>query len=73
MAAPLEDPTHEEQIALTRFLAAEGLKPSEVYVRMSAQYGSSSLNQKRCRNGLRDLKKGVQVSKMSPDKEGLQR
>ena len=45
MAAPLEDATHEEQRAVIRFLAAEGVKPSEVYRRMSAQYGSSCLNQ----------------------------
>ena len=73
MAAPLEEPTHEEHIALIRFLASEGLKPSEVYIRMCGLYGSSSLNQKICRNGLTDLKKGIQVSKMSPDKKGLQR
>ena len=45
MAAPLEDATHEERSALIRFLAAEGVKPSEVYRRISAQYGSSCLNQ----------------------------
>ena len=40
MAAPMEDATHEEKRAVVRFLAAEGVKPSQVYRRMSAQYGS---------------------------------
>ena len=46
MAAPLEDVTHEKQREVIRFLAAEGIKPSEVNRRMSAQYGSSCLNQR---------------------------
>ena len=62
MTAPLEDATNEEQSAVVRFLAVEDVKPSEVYRRMSAQYGWSCLNQRMCINGSRDLKKGVQVS-----------
>ena len=31
MAAPLEDATHEEQRAMIRFPAAEGVEPSEGY------------------------------------------
>ena len=73
MAAPLEDATHEEQRAVIRFLAAEGVKPSEVYRRMPDQYGSSCLNQRNVYKWIERFKKGVQVSKMSPDKEGLQR
>ena len=46
MAAPLEGATHEKQRAVIRFLAAEDVKPSEFYRRMSAQYGSSCLNQR---------------------------
>ena len=44
MAAPLENAKHEEQRAVIRFLAVEGVKPSEVCKRMSAQYVSSCLN-----------------------------
>ena len=67
MAAPLEDATHEEQRSMIRFLVAEGVKPSEVYRTMSVQYGTKEMYI----NGSEDLKKGSQVSKMSP--EGLQR
>ena len=74
MAAPLEDVTHEEQRAVIRFLAAECVKPSEVYRRMSAQYGSSYLNQRNVYKWIERFKEGrVQASRMSPDKEGLQR
>ena len=71
MAAPLEDTTHEEQRAVIRFLAAEGVKPSEVYRECLPSMGSNCLNQRNV-NGWRDLKKGVQVPKMSPGMEGLQ-
>ena len=73
MAAPLEDVTDEEQRAVIRYLAAEGVKPSKVYRRMSSQYGSSCLNQRNVYKWIKRFKEGHTVSKMSPDKEGLQR
>ena len=65
MAAPLEDATHEEQRAVIRFITAEGVKPNEVYRRMSAQYGSSCLNQKNVYKWMERFKEG-RTSKDEP-------
>ena len=66
MAAPLEDATHEEQRVVIRFLAAEGVKPSEVYKRMSAQYGSSCLNQRNVYKWIKRFKEGCASIKGEP-------
>ena len=66
MAAPLEDAIHEEQRAVIRFLAAEGVKPSEVYRRMSAQYGSSCLNQRNVYIWIKRFKEGRTSTKDGP-------
>ena len=58
MAGPLEGVTHEEQRAVIRFLAAEGAKPNEVYTRLSAQYGSSCLNQRNVYKWMERFKEG---------------
>lgn len=47
MAAPLEICSHVEQRAVIRFLSSEGVRPSEIYRRMKAQYGESCLNENR--------------------------
>ena len=66
MAAPLEDVTHEEQRDVIRFLSAEGVKPSEVYRRMSAQYGSSCLNQRNVYKWIKRFKEGRTSIKDEP-------
>ena len=66
MAAPLEDVTHEEQRDVTRFLAAEGIKSSEVYRRMSAQYGSGCLNQRNMYKRIERFKEGRTSIKDEP-------
>ena len=66
MAAPLEGVTHEEQRAVIRFLAAEGIKPSEVYRKMSAQYGSSCLNQRNVYKWIKRFKEGRTSIKDEP-------
>jgi len=47
MAAPLATCTVEEQRSVIRFLCSEGVKPSEIYRIMKAQYGDSCLSQRR--------------------------
>ena len=66
MAAPLEDAKHEERSVVIRFLAAEGVKPSEVYRRMSAQYGSSCLNQRNVYKWIGIFKEGRTSIKDEP-------
>ena len=67
MVAPLEDATHEEQRAMIRFPAAEGVvKPSEVNKRMSAQYGSSYLNQRNVYKWMERFKEGRTSIKDEP-------
>ena len=66
MAASLEDVTHEEQRVVIGFLAAEGVKPSEVYRRMSAQFGSSCLNQRNVYKWIERFKDGHTSIKYEP-------
>ena len=66
MAALLEDATHEEQRAVIRFLAAESVIPSEVYRRISAQYGSSCLNQSNVYKWMERFKEGHTSIKDEP-------
>jgi len=47
MAAPLSTCTVKEQRSVIRFLWSEGVKPSEIYRRMTVQYGDSCLSQGR--------------------------
>jgi len=43
----LQDCTIEEQRGVVRFLWAEGLKPVEIHRRMLAQYGQSTMSQRK--------------------------
>jgi len=46
MAAPLSTCTVEEQQSVISFLWSEGVKHSEIYRRMTVQYGDSCLSQR---------------------------
>ena len=58
MAAPLEICSHVEQRAVIRFLSSEGVRPSEIYRRIKAQYGESCLNENRVFKWASSFKKG---------------
>ena len=47
MDAPLHDCTIEEQRGVVRFLWAEEVKPVEIHRRMLAQYGQSTMSQRK--------------------------
>ena len=47
MDAPLQDCTIEDQCGVVRFLCAEGAKPVEIHCRMLAQYGQSTMSQRK--------------------------
>jgi len=47
MDTPLQDCTIEEQCGVVRFLWAEGVKPVEIHRRMLAQYGQSTMCQRK--------------------------
>jgi len=47
MDAPLQDCTIEEQHGVVRFVWAEGVKPVEIHRRMLAQYGQSTMSQRK--------------------------
>jgi len=47
MDAPLQYCTIKEQRSLVRFLCAEGVKPVEIHRRMLAQYGQSTVSQRK--------------------------
>ena len=47
MDAPLQDCTIEEQHGVVWFLLAEGVKPVEIHRRMLAQYGQSTMSQRK--------------------------
>jgi len=47
MDAPLQDCTIEEQCGVVRFLWAEGVKPVKIHRRMLAQYGQSTMSQRK--------------------------
>ena len=47
MEAPLQDCTIEEQRGVVRFLWAEGAKPVEIHRGMLAQYGQSTMSQRK--------------------------
>jgi len=47
MDPPLQDCTVEEQRGVVRFLWTEGVKPVEIHRRMLAQYGQSTMSQRK--------------------------
>jgi len=47
MDPPLQDCTIEEQRGVVRFLWAEGVKPVETHCRKLAQYGQSTMSQRK--------------------------
>ena len=47
MDAPLQDCSIEEQRGVVRFLRAGGVKPVEIHRRMLAQYGQSTVSQRK--------------------------
>ena len=47
MDAPLQDCTIEEQRGIVRFLWAEGAKPVEIHCCMLAEYGQSTMSQRK--------------------------
>ena len=47
MDAPLQDCTIEEQRGVVRFLSAEGVTFVEIHRRMLAQYGQSTISQRK--------------------------
>jgi hypothetical protein len=47
MDTPLQDCTIEEQRGVVRFLWAEGAKPVEIHPSMLAQYGQSTMSQRK--------------------------
>jgi hypothetical protein len=57
MDAPLQDCTIEE-CGIVWFLWAEGVKPVEIYRRMLAQYGQSTINQQKVYEWVESFKLG---------------
>ena len=47
MDAPSQDCTIEEQCGVVRFLWAEGVKPVEIHRHMLAQFGQSTMGQRK--------------------------
>ena len=58
MDAPLQDCTIEEQRGVVRFLWAEGVKPVEIHHRMLAQYGQSTMSQRKVKEWVERFKLG---------------
>jgi len=58
MDAPLRHCTIEEQGELVRFLWAEGLKPVEIHRRTLAQYGQSTMSQRKVYGWVERFKSG---------------
>jgi len=56
--APLQDCTIEEQRGVLRFLWAEGVKPVEIHRRMLAQYGQSTMSQRKVYEWVESFKSG---------------
>ena len=47
MDTPLQDCTIQERYSIVQFLWAEGVKPVEIYCRMLAKYGQSTVSQRK--------------------------
>jgi len=58
MDAPLQDCTIKEQRGVVPFLWAEGEKPVEIYRHMLAQYGQSTLSQRKVYEWVERFKSG---------------
>ena len=58
MDAPLQDCTIEEQRGVVRFLWAERVKPVEIYRRMLAQHGQSTMSQRKVCEWVERFKSG---------------
>jgi hypothetical protein len=58
MEAPLYECTVSEQRAVSRFLWAEGIKPSEIHRRMLVQYADKCTGQKKVYEWVERLKNG---------------
>ena len=58
MDAPLQDCTIEEQRGVVRFLWAEAMKPVGIHRRMLAQYGQSTMSQRKICEWVERLKWG---------------
>ena len=56
--APLQDCTIEEQRGVVRFLWAEGVKPVEIHRHMLAQYGQSTMSQRKVYEWVEGFKSG---------------
>jgi len=58
MDAPLQDCTIEEQRGVVRFLWAEGVKPVGIHRRTLAQYGHSTMSQRKVYECVERFKSG---------------
>jgi len=58
MGAPLQDRNIEEQRGVLRFLWTEGVKPVEIHRRMLAQYGQSTMSQRKVYECVESFKSG---------------
>jgi len=58
MDAPLQDYTIEKQRGVLRFLWAEGVKPVEIHRRVLAQYGQSTMSQRKVEEWVERFKSG---------------
>ena len=58
MDASLQDCTIEEQRGVVRFLWAEEVKPVEIHRRMLAQYGQSTMSQRKVYEWVERFKSG---------------
>jgi len=59
MDLPLQDCTIEEQRGVVRFLWAEGMKPVEIHRCMLAQYGQSTMSQRKVYEWVERFKSGL--------------
>jgi len=58
MDPPLQDCTIEEQRGVVRFVWAEGVKPVEIHRRTLAQYGQSTMSQRKVYEWVERFKSG---------------
>jgi len=58
MDAPFQDGTIEEQRGVVRCLWAEGVKPVEIHRRMLAQYGQSTMSERKVYEWVERFKSG---------------
>jgi len=58
MDTPLQDCTIEEQCGIVRFLWAEGMKPVEIHHRILAEYGQSTISQRKVYEWVERFKSG---------------